>query len=55
MSRAEYRRLQKEQNKKPKTYVMTDAEIKKLRAQEFDRAKKLLMERNGELTAYSCP
>lgn len=50
MSRADYRRLQKEQNKKPKTYVMTDAEIKKLRAQEFDRAKKLLMERNDELT-----
>ena len=50
MSRAAYRRLQKEQNQKPKTYVMTDEEIKKIRAQEFERAKKLLMERNDELS-----
>lgn len=50
MSRAELRRQKREQEKKTKTLVMTADELQKIRQQEFDRAKKLLMDRNDELT-----
>lgn len=50
MSRAELRRKKREQEKKTKTLVMTADELQKIRQQEFDRAKKLLMDRNDELT-----
>lgn len=50
MRRAELRRQKREQEKKTKTLVMTADELQKIRQQEFDRAKKLLMDRNDELT-----
>lgn len=50
MSRAELRRQKREQEKKTKTLVMTADELQKIRQQEFDKAKKLLMDRNDELT-----
>ena len=50
MSRAELRRQKREREKKTKTLVMTADELQKIRQQEFDRAKKLLMDRNDELT-----
>lgn len=49
MSRAEIRRAKKENDKKQKVFTMTKEEVDKLRIQEFERARKILMQKNAEL------
>lgn len=49
MSRAELRRLQKENGKKKKTYVMTDDEIHKIREQEYHRARKEILGKSSDI------
>lgn len=49
MSRAELRRQKRENVKKAKTFIMTAEELEKIRMQEFNRAKKLLLDKNDDL------
>ena len=49
MSRAELRRQKRENVKKAKTFIMTAEELEKIRIQEFNRAKKLLLDKNDDL------
>lgn len=49
MSRAELRRQKREDVKKAKTFIMTAEELEKIRMQEFNRAKKLLLDKNDDL------
>lgn len=49
VSRAEMRRLQREEEKKKKTFVMTGKELQKIREQEYARAKQELQEVNDNL------
>ena len=49
MSRAELRRQKRENVKKAKTFIMTAEELEKIRLQEFNRAKKLLLDKNDDL------
>lgn len=48
-NRAEIRRMQKQQEKKKKTYIMTAEELDKIRKQEFENAKKFFLSKNDEL------
>lgn len=48
-NRAEIRRMQKQQEKKKKTYIMTAEELDKIRQQEFENAKKFFLSKNDEL------
>lgn len=49
MSRAELRRQKRENVKKARTFIMTAEELEKIRMQEFNRAKKLLLDKNDDL------
>lgn len=49
MSRAELRRQKRENVKKAKTFIMTAEELEKIKMQEFNRAKKLLLDKNDDL------
>ncbi|MBR5289620.1 MAG: hypothetical protein IKU28_01355 [Erysipelotrichaceae bacterium] len=49
MSRAEFRRQQRENERKTKTYVMTVEELDKIRQQEFERARKQLLSKSDDL------
>ena len=49
MSRAELRRQKRENVKKAKTFIMTAEELEKIRLQECNRAKKLLLDKNDDL------
>lgn len=49
MKRAELRREMREKEKNKSTFNMTMEELLKIRRQEFDRAKKILLEKNEEL------
>lgn len=49
MKRSELRREMREKEKNKSTFNMTMEELLKIRRQEFDRAKKILLEKNEEL------
>lgn len=49
MNRAEMRRKEREKQKKKATYVMTEEELEKIRKQEYEKAKKLIIDKSDEM------
>ena len=49
MNRAEMRRKEREKQKKKATYVMTEEELEKIRKQEYEKAKKLIINKSDEM------
>ena len=49
MKRAEIRRKEREKQKKKATYVMTEEELEKIRKQEYEKAKKLIIDKSDEM------
>lgn len=49
MNRAEIRRKEREKQKKKATYVMTEEELEKIRKQEYEKAKKLIIDKSDEM------
>lgn len=49
MTRAERRREEREKQKKTAVFTMTDAEIQKIREQEYQKARKEILGKSGEI------
>ena len=49
MNRSEIRREKRKTEKKKKTYIMTDAELYKIRDQEYQRARKEILGKSSDI------
>ena len=49
MTRAEMRRKEREKQNENKTFVMTKAELDKIRNQEYEKARQVLLSKNHDL------